>query len=49
MAPSRSKDYHPLCHVTLEVYMASLLLAAGMALAFCVVALLIIKHENAAT
>jgi hypothetical protein len=30
--------------------MASLLLAAGIALAFCVVALLIIKHdENTAT
>jgi hypothetical protein len=36
-------------HVTLEAYMASILLAAGMALAFCIAALLIIKRENAAT
>jgi hypothetical protein len=28
--------------------MASMLLAAGMALAFCIAALLIIKRENAA-
>jgi hypothetical protein len=29
--------------------MASMILVAGMALAFCVAALLIIKRENAAT
>ena len=43
------EEYRALRRVTLEAYMASILLAAGMALAFCVVALLIIKHENAAT
>jgi hypothetical protein len=36
-------------NVTLEAYMASILLAAGMALAFCVAALVIIKRESAAT
>jgi hypothetical protein len=36
-------------HVTLEAYMASIFIATGMALAFCVAALLVIKLENTAT
>jgi hypothetical protein len=43
------EQYRALRHRTLEAYMASILLAAGMALAFCVVALVVIKRENAAT
>ena len=43
------EQYRALRHRTLEAYMASILLAAGMALAFCVAALVVIKRENAAT